>query len=81
MALLPPGVNAEDFASAIKEFEDAVGKEWVFTSDEDLHSYPGHRGLSCGDIEAAAVRRGAGYGRARRSPRRFSIVQFRLLAR
>jgi 4-cresol dehydrogenase (hydroxylating) len=42
MALLPPGVNAEDFASAIKEFEDAVGKEWVFTSDEDLHSYRDH---------------------------------------
>jgi 4-cresol dehydrogenase (hydroxylating) len=42
MALLPPGVNAEDFASAIKEFENAVGKEWVFTSDEDLHSYRDH---------------------------------------
>ena len=42
MALLPPGVNAENFASAIKEFEDAVGKEWVFTSDEDLHSYRDH---------------------------------------
>ena len=42
MTILPPGVNAENFASAIKEFEDAVGKEWVFTSDEDLHSYRDH---------------------------------------
>jgi 4-cresol dehydrogenase (hydroxylating) len=42
MATLPPGVNAEDFASAIREFEDAVGKEWVFTGEEDLHSYRDH---------------------------------------
>ncbi len=42
MAVLPPGVSAATFAAAIKEFEAAVGKEWVFTSDEDLASYRDH---------------------------------------
>jgi (+)-pinoresinol hydroxylase len=36
---LPPGVSASDFAAAIKQFEEAVGKEWVFTSDEDVALY------------------------------------------
>jgi len=36
---VPPGVTASDFAAAIKEFEGAVGKEWVFTSDEDVALY------------------------------------------
>ena len=42
MAILPPGVTAETFAAAIKEFEAAVGKAWVFTSDEDLAAYRDH---------------------------------------
>ena len=36
---IPPGVSAGDFAEAIKQFEEAVGKEWVFTSDEDVALY------------------------------------------
>jgi FAD/FMN-containing dehydrogenase len=36
---VPPGVNASDFAAAIQQLEDAVGKEWVFTSDEDVALY------------------------------------------
>ena len=36
---IPPGVSASDFAEAIKQFEEAVGKEWVFTSDEDVALY------------------------------------------
>src|ERR1700691_419140 len=36
---IPPGVSAGDFAEAIRQFEDAVGKEWVFTSDEDVALY------------------------------------------
>src|SRR5271169_6129934 len=36
---IPPGVSAGDFAEAIKQFEDAVGKDWVFTSDEDVALY------------------------------------------
>jgi FAD/FMN-containing dehydrogenase len=36
---LPPGVTSKDFSDAIKQFEEAVGKEWVFTSDEDVALY------------------------------------------
>ena len=36
---VPPGVSSSDFAVAIKQFEEAVGKEWVFTSDEDTDLY------------------------------------------
>ena len=36
---LPPGVTSADFLAAVKEFEAAVGKEWVFTSDEDVDLY------------------------------------------
>ncbi|HXO87212.1 MAG TPA: hypothetical protein VN885_01095, partial [Candidatus Acidoferrales bacterium] len=36
---IPPGVSAGDFAEAIKQFEQVVGKEWVFTSDEDVAMY------------------------------------------
>jgi FAD/FMN-containing dehydrogenase len=42
MPILPPGVSAEQFAAAIKQLEAAVGKEWVFTSDEDLQPYRDH---------------------------------------
>ncbi|MGE3530962.1 MAG: FAD-binding oxidoreductase [Steroidobacteraceae bacterium] len=28
-----------DFAEALRQFEAVVGKDWVFTSDEDLHLY------------------------------------------
>ncbi len=36
---LPPGVKSKDFADAIRQFEEAVGKQWVFTSDEDVALY------------------------------------------
>jgi FAD/FMN-containing dehydrogenase len=36
---VPPGLRAADFAEAIKQFEAAVGKDWVFTSDEDVDLY------------------------------------------
>ncbi|MFS8606586.1 MAG: FAD-binding oxidoreductase [Gammaproteobacteria bacterium] len=39
MAVLPPGISAETFEAAIRAFADAVGAEWVFTSDEDLATY------------------------------------------
>ena len=35
----PPGVSAADFAEALRRFEAVVGKEWLFTSDEDLELY------------------------------------------
>src|SRR5579872_3151978 len=37
--MLPPGVSAADFEAALKQFQEAVGKEWVFTSDEDVALY------------------------------------------
>ncbi|MEP6549273.1 MAG: FAD-binding oxidoreductase [Gammaproteobacteria bacterium] len=36
---LPPGVKPKEFSSALAEFEQAVGKQWVFTSDEDVDLY------------------------------------------
>ena len=36
---LPPGVNERDFTTALREFERAVGAEWVFTRDEDVALY------------------------------------------
>ncbi len=35
----PPGISSQDFAEAIRLFGEVVGKEWVFTNDEDLHLY------------------------------------------
>ena len=35
----PPGVNESDFTAALTEFENAVGKDWVFTRDEDTRLY------------------------------------------
>jgi len=42
MAVLPPNVSQETFSAAIREFQAAVGSEWVFTSDEDLHPFRDH---------------------------------------
>ncbi len=36
---LPPGVSSHDFSSALTQFANAVGKEWVFTSDDDVNTY------------------------------------------
>jgi (+)-pinoresinol hydroxylase len=36
---LPPGVNSKDFSDATRQFQDAVGKDWVFTSEEDVDLY------------------------------------------
>ena len=38
---IPPGLSQGDFAEALRRFEAAVGRQWVFTSDEDLDLY-GH---------------------------------------
>ncbi|MGD0955340.1 MAG: FAD-binding oxidoreductase [Candidatus Acidiferrales bacterium] len=36
---VPPGVSPHDFSEALKQWGEAVGKEWVFTSDEDVDLY------------------------------------------
>ena len=35
----PPGVDDRDWNSALGAFRDAIGGEWVFTSDEDIALY------------------------------------------
>ena len=35
----PPGVSSADFDAAIEQFGDAVGTQWVFTSDDDVNTY------------------------------------------
>jgi 4-cresol dehydrogenase (hydroxylating) len=42
MAVLPPGVDAAVFARACDRFSEAVGRDWVLTSDEDLLPYRDH---------------------------------------
>lgn len=39
MRRLPPGLSAKDFSDALKQFEEAIGREWVFSSDEDVDLY------------------------------------------
>ena len=36
---LPPGINSRTFSLAVREFERIVGKQWVFSSEEDLSLY------------------------------------------
>lgn len=36
---LAPGVSEKDFKNAIAQFEKAIGKQWVFTSKEDVNLY------------------------------------------
>ena len=35
----PPDVTDRDFARALEELTEAVGRDWVFTSDEDMNLY------------------------------------------
>ena len=35
----PPGVSSSDFAAALRQIEQVIGKQWVFTSDEDVDLY------------------------------------------
>jgi hypothetical protein len=36
---VPPNVSSADYAKALSEFAQAIGREWVFTSDSDLDLY------------------------------------------
>ena len=36
---LPPGVTSKDFSDALKQFAEAIGKDWVFSSDADVDLY------------------------------------------
>ena len=56
---VPPGVSAADFSLALAEWQGVVGKQWVFTADEDLDlykdAYSPHWGESEERTAAAAV--------------------------
>ena len=39
MSILPPGVSAEQFATAVRQLADVVGRDWVLTSEDDLGPY------------------------------------------
>jgi 4-cresol dehydrogenase (hydroxylating) len=55
----PPGIASADFGAALQEFAAVVGKEWVFTTDEDLDlyrdSYSPLRGMPEERIGSAAI--------------------------
>ncbi len=51
MTKLPPGLSTKDFQEAIKQFEVAVGKQWVFTSDEDVALYRDSYSVFLGEPE------------------------------
>lgn len=36
---VPPGVSGKDFSDALRQFQGAVGEEWVYSSDEDMDLY------------------------------------------
>jgi len=36
---VPPGVTPKDFSDAIKQWQQALGEDWVFTSPEDVDLY------------------------------------------
>jgi len=36
---VPPGLTPADFRDALNQWEEAVGKDWVFSSDEDVDTY------------------------------------------
>jgi len=36
---VPPGLTPADFSDALKQCEQAVGRDWVFSSDEDVETY------------------------------------------
>ncbi len=51
MTTLPPGLSLKDFQEAIKQFEAAVGKQWVFTSAEDVALYRDSYSVFLGEPE------------------------------
>ena len=78
---VPPGVSAQVFAQAVREFEAAVGKEWVFTSDEDVALYRDAYSVLWGEpderLASAARRARIGWSRSSRWSRSPTPTRFR----
>jgi 4-cresol dehydrogenase (hydroxylating) len=57
--VLPPGLSASTFSTALKEMRAVVGSQWVFDSEDDLDTYRDPYSLRWGDpdeyLAAAAV--------------------------
>jgi 4-cresol dehydrogenase (hydroxylating) len=51
MMKVPAGVKAADFSAALVEFAKIVGKDWVFTSDEDVELYRDPYSILWGDAD------------------------------
>jgi 4-cresol dehydrogenase (hydroxylating) len=49
--MIPPGVSSTDFTAALEAFEAAVGKAYVFTSDEDVALYRDAYSQVWGELE------------------------------
>ncbi|MBN4075638.1 MAG: p-cresol methylhydroxylase [SAR86 cluster bacterium] len=48
---LPPNLSEAEFAAALREFEAAVGADWVFSSDEDVALYRDSYSIYWGEEE------------------------------
>ena len=48
---LPPGISQSRFNRILREFEDAVGSDWVFSSDEDVALYRDSYSIYWGEEE------------------------------
>jgi len=54
--VLPPGLSASEFDSALQDFRRAVGDEWVFATDQDRDTYLDHFGFDqSAHVASAAV--------------------------
>ncbi len=51
MARLPRGVSEKDFQEALVQFERIVGKQWLFTSEEDVGLYRDAYSIFLGEPE------------------------------
>ncbi|HHX82538.1 MAG TPA: FAD-binding protein [Pseudomonadaceae bacterium] len=54
--VLPPGISASAFDSALRAFAGVVGEEWVFQTDQDRDTYLDHFGFNqSAHVASAAV--------------------------
>ena len=52
---LPPNLSQQEFNNALAEFRQAVGNDWVFSSDEDVALYRDSYSIYWGEEEERIV--------------------------
>src|SRR3989338_2830981 len=58
--VLPPGISASAFDSALRAFASVVGEKWVFQTDQDRDTYLDHFGFDqAAHVASAAVAPGS----------------------